>query len=213
MGGKEGWRGEGHRARSRDRSRRPVAAGAQAPATYEHQVEAASLAIALEREFAPDRVVTEREIRSLDTGRERPELAVRLPGAPRGRYPRLHFPDLAVLGADERGRPLAVELERSVKARARLRAIVRAYVGARHVAGARYYADGAAERAVRAAVEEARAQAVVELRRMGTAEDISPGRHAVPGRPPRSRGGPHLPAPTGQLLDVSAKGRVVGRRS
>ncbi len=152
------------------------------PATYEHQVAVASLAIALEREFAPDRVVTEREMRSRDTGRERPEFALRLPGASRGGYPRLHFSDLAVLDVDERGRPLAVELERTLKGRARLRRIVRAYVAARHIAGARYYVSGAAERAVGAAVEEAQAGALVSLWSAAEsgAASLSPSRASMP---------------------------------
>jgi hypothetical protein len=122
--------------------------------TYAHDLELSWLVLGLEREFGPDRVRTEREMRAADTspGRpagERPRFAVSLTGArgqlyltPAG-YPRLHFPDCAVIGAgDESDRLLAVELERTTKGRARLRRIVVGYVAARHIGSVRYYVHG-----------------------------------------------------------------------
>jgi hypothetical protein len=120
--------------------------------TYRHDVELSSLVIELEREFGPERVVTEREIRALDppglreeTG-YRPQYGVLLGGAagpapltPAG-HPRLHYPDAAIAPAGGSEGALAVELERTVKGRTRLRSILRAYIGARHIAHVRYYA-------------------------------------------------------------------------
>jgi hypothetical protein len=118
--------------------------------TYRHDVELSSLVIELEREFGPERVVTEREIRATDTpglrqGSDyRPRFGVLLPASgsramtPAG-HPRVHYPDAAVLAGDSGG-GLAIELERALKGRTRLRSILRAYVAARHVGRVRYYA-------------------------------------------------------------------------
>lgn len=103
--------------------------------TYEHDLEAAALCVELEREFGVGRVVTERELRAVDSGGERPRFGARL-GA--GQHAgRLHFPDLAVERFDG-NRVLAVELERTPKRSRRLETIVRAYLGARHIACVRY---------------------------------------------------------------------------
>jgi hypothetical protein len=122
--------------------------------SYAHDVQLGSLVLGLEREFGRDRVKTEREMRVADTapGRpagERPSFAVSLTGArgqlqltPAG-YPRLHFPDCAVIGAGADGdQLLAVELERTAKGRARLRRILAGYVAARHIGLVRYYVCG-----------------------------------------------------------------------
>ena len=119
--------------------------------TYDHDLELASLGVALEREFGAERVRTERELRAADTpaderARASPGFAVLLSGArgqlqltPAG-HPRLHFPDCAIaLDAD---RVLAVELERTAKGRARLRRILAGYISARHIIEVRYYARG-----------------------------------------------------------------------
>jgi hypothetical protein len=86
--------------------------------TYGHDLELTSLVLELEREFGPDRVRTEREMRASDTspGRpagQRPSFAVSLTGArgqlqltPAG-YPRLHFPRLCGDRREDRGRPIA----------------------------------------------------------------------------------------------------------
>ncbi len=118
--------------------------------TYHHDVELSSLVIELEREFGRERVTTEREMRASDTPVgaalvERPRFAVPLTGG-RGRlvltpvgHPRLHFPDCAVTRAGGDETILAVELERTPKGRARLRAILSGYVAARHIGLVRYY--------------------------------------------------------------------------
>jgi hypothetical protein len=124
--------------------------------TYAHDVAAVWVAVALEREFGPDAVVTERELRSHDNGGrvDRPRYAVRL-GAQRTRRG-LHFPDLAV--EREGANPIAVEVELTAKGRTRLDQIVAAYVRARHIAGVRYYAAPAALVAVERAVARAGAE-------------------------------------------------------
>ncbi len=120
--------------------------------TYAHDVELTSVVVELERELGPERVRTEREMRATDTalgGRppEEQQFAVPLSGArgqlqltPAG-FPRLHFPDCAVVGASGEAddEVLAIELERTAKGRPRLRRILAAYVGARHIAAVRYY--------------------------------------------------------------------------
>lgn len=117
--------------------------------TYAHDIELSWLVIELEREFGDDRLATEREMRASDTPlgaapAERPRFAVPL-ASRRGQlqltpvgYPRLHFPDVALASAGD-GPILAVELERTAKGRARLRAILSAYVAARHIGLVRYY--------------------------------------------------------------------------
>jgi len=130
-----------------------------------HATESAWLSLELEEEFGEERVITEREIRALDGRTERPAYAVAagspLPGGRR----RLHFPDFA-LAAPEGGKPLCVELELTAKGSRRLLEIVRAYVRGRHVAGVRYYVTGRSERQVREAVAAARADPLVEVRRL-----------------------------------------------
>jgi hypothetical protein len=55
-------------------------------------------------------------------------------------HPRLHYPDVAITPGDASGGTLAVELERTIKGRTRLRSILRAYIAARHIERVRYYA-------------------------------------------------------------------------
>jgi len=107
--------------------------------TYRHDVELSALVIELESEFAPENVVTEREIRALDTPglRQefdyRPRFGVLLLGSgqrpltPAG-YPRVHYPDAVVIAVDDSERVLAIELERAAKGRTRLRSILHAYI-------------------------------------------------------------------------------------
>jgi hypothetical protein len=146
--------------------------------TYAHDLELSSLVVQIEREFGPERVKTEREMRAADTAlgstppiRER--FAVPLSGArgqlqltPAG-HARLHFPDCAVVSAAGEGADavLAVELERTAKGRARLGRILAAYVGARHIAAVRYYTVGErVRRLVEREVAAQRAYALIDVR-------------------------------------------------
>ncbi|MGB2694957.1 MAG: hypothetical protein WBD55_07190 [Dehalococcoidia bacterium] len=112
--------------------------------TYEHTVALPYLVIALEEEFGAQHVLAERELR-LGTSEDRDAFQISVASERRGS----HWPDAIVLGAID-GKPLAIELERTVKRTGRLDAILRGYVRARSIGGVRYYA---ATLAARAAVE------------------------------------------------------------
>jgi hypothetical protein len=151
-------------------------AGVELPAarlnlwSYAHAVELVWLYIDLEREFGADRVITERQIRTLEGRaaweaersrlRHRPRLALDGSGGPRS----LHYPDLVVEGGAPDGGLLFVELELSVKGAERRREIVRSYVRGSHVERVRYYAARDALAAMRRTVERERAGEFVELR-------------------------------------------------
>ena len=91
---------------------------------YVHDVDCGWLAMDLEAEFG-DRVWTEREIAAHDHGTAAPTFC---PAEIRtGRARLLRIPDLAVEGWGSDGEALAIELERSQKARARAQAIVGLY--------------------------------------------------------------------------------------
>jgi hypothetical protein len=130
--------------------------------TYEHDRMATSIAIDLEDEFGRRAVATERELRSHDAAATDPRYGIRR-SMSTGRQG-LHFPDLAIEGAD--GRPLAVEVELTAKGRARLDSIINAYVRARHIAGVRYYVAPAAAKGLNQAVTRAGANDLVDVRRV-----------------------------------------------
>jgi hypothetical protein len=129
-----------------------------------HAVVCCEAAIALERSFPTSRVVGEPEIRSSDGAAAATRASVPLGGRS---GPSTHRADLAILPADRsNGRPVAVEVELTVKAPRRLEAICRAWARSRQVAGVIYVVSPpvcpAVERAV--AVAQAQAQiAVVDL--------------------------------------------------
>jgi predicted DNA-binding transcriptional regulator len=127
--------------------------------TFVHDLGTAALAIELEREFGADALVTERELRSIDTTAEQPRYAVMRGNQTTRRG--LHFPDLAVEQPDSR--PLAIELELTAKGRGRLDQIVAAYVRGRHIAAVRYYAAPAALPAVQRAVARAGADQLIHI--------------------------------------------------
>jgi hypothetical protein len=146
--------------------------------SYAHDVDLSALVIDLEREFGPEQVTTEREMRAMDTSLasddDRSQLfGVELAGAhgqlqltPAGR-PRLHFPDCAAVDASDASMDtlLAVELERTAKGRARLRRILPGYIAARHIGAVRYYAVGErVRRLVEGEVAAQRAQALIDVR-------------------------------------------------
>jgi hypothetical protein len=124
------------------------------PGGFEHAWQAANVAVALYRALPAWSLLSDREIRWRE--REDGELlaSVRVGSLPGG-APALHRPDLALVSPG--GRTVAVEVELSVKARARLVAICRALARARHLARTYYLAAPAAGRAVSRAVSETRA--------------------------------------------------------
>jgi hypothetical protein len=127
-----------------------------------HSIVCARVAAALEHCY-PDYVVTgERELR-----REEREQGVQLAsaqlGVGPGGAPLLHRPDL-VLWARQCSKvdlPIAVELELTVKASARLSHICQAWARCRCVSGVLYLAPPEVERALHRAIEQAQAQARV----------------------------------------------------
>jgi len=127
-------------------------------ASARHQIACARAAVALERRF-PDHVVCgERELQ-----REERQLGGRLASTRmswRSRWGDSHRPDLVLWPASASAAPVAVEVELTPKAPARLAEICRAWARCPHVAGVLYLASGSAlapvARAIRAAGAEDR---------------------------------------------------------
>ncbi len=124
------------------------------PGAVEHWLRCASAALALETEFRPEPIISERELVFAEQLEGRPLASAKLGELPGG-GPRLHRPDLAVLA--EAG-TIAIEVELSPKAPRRLEAIVRAWRRASCVEEVRYYcAPGPTRRGVERAVEKTHA--------------------------------------------------------
>jgi hypothetical protein len=123
---------------------------ALSPATFAHQRAVARVAVALTGAGA---IRGERDLRALERAEGRPLASAEVGHAGDG-SPALHRPDL-VCWTD--GGPVAVEVELTVKAPRRLRAIVRGWARCRCVAGVVYYASPAAARAVAAALRSEQA--------------------------------------------------------
>lgn len=132
------------------------------PSGFAHLVACARVAVALERIWPQAYVAGERELRLAERRAGAPVASAELAaGAARERT--LHRPDLVVFA--DRG-VLAVEVELTVKAPARLARIVGAWARCRLVDRVAYLASPAATRAVGRAVVAMRAQpkvAVIEL--------------------------------------------------
>jgi hypothetical protein len=77
----------------------------------------------------------------------------------RGRL--LHRPDLALMSSAEEQRPVAIEVELTVKAPRRLAEICRAWARSRHVEGVIYLAPPAVRRAVERAIAASQAEASI----------------------------------------------------
>jgi hypothetical protein len=124
------------------------------PGGFEHAWRAASVAVALHRHLPGWEVWGEREIKARELSSECRLLASARIGSI-GSVPMLHRPDLAVISPS--GRTIAVEVELSVKAQARLVRICRGWARARHLAHVYYLAVPSAARAVGRAVQLAKA--------------------------------------------------------
>jgi hypothetical protein len=141
----------------------PLSIAKVRPELVGHWIACGDVALALEAEFGPEALVSDREIRVLerDAGR-------RVASAVVGERPDgseiLHRPDLAVRSD---GRWLAVEVELTPKAPERLEAIVRAWRRARWLAGARYYVSpGTTSQALARAVRATHSEERIEIRRL-----------------------------------------------
>ena len=124
------------------------------PGGYEHAWEVAQAAVVLHQGLPDWQVLGEREIRAHERDEGELLASARLGELPGGR-PALHRPDLALISPQ--GRLVAVEIELSVKAPARLVTICRGWARARHVHGVYYLATPQAARAVSRAMGETRA--------------------------------------------------------
>jgi hypothetical protein len=126
-------------------------------ASAEHMITCAFVAAALECRYPEQLVVGERELRKREREAGAPLASVVLRRI--GEYgPSMHRPDLVLLprsGSSQR--PVAVEVELTIKAPRRLAEICRALARSRHIDGVLYLAQPAVERALDKAIGVARA--------------------------------------------------------
>jgi hypothetical protein len=119
-----------------------------------HLIVCAAVAASLQRRYPDHRVIGERELR-----RDERAQGGRLASARLGQGPGqdgFHRPDLVLWSHDPTRSPVAVEVELTVKAPARLARICRAWARCAEVAGVLYLAPPPVARALHRAVEEAR---------------------------------------------------------
>jgi hypothetical protein len=135
-------------------------------ASFAHQLAVGRVAAALGR--AHWQVHGERELRALERAQARPLASAELGYAADGSIA-LHRPDLVVMTASG---PVAVEVELTVKAPRRLRAIVRGWARSRLVAGVVYYASPSAARALAAAQRWEQAEDRVTVMALDGAERL-----------------------------------------
>jgi hypothetical protein len=127
-------------------------------ANASHLIECARAAAALQRCYPEHRVQGERELRREERERGCATASAELGAGVRGE-PARHRPDLVLWPTDPGGgKPVAVEVELTVKAPERLAAICTAWARARCVAGVIYLAPPEVERAVKRAIESAGAR-------------------------------------------------------
>jgi hypothetical protein len=134
------------------------------PGGFQHAQQVATVAVALHAGLSGWEVLSEREIRVIESERGELVASVRVGELPGGR-PALHRPDLAVISPE--GRAVAVEIELSVKAPRRLALICRGYACARHIERVYYLAESAAGRAMARAVAETRAEDRIAVLALG----------------------------------------------
>jgi hypothetical protein len=121
-----------------------------------HLIVCAAVAASLERRYPDQRVIGERELRRDERAHGGRLASARLGGG--SERDRLHRPDLVLWPHDPGQDPVAVEVELTIKAPARLALICRAWARCTEVAGVLYLAPPAVARALRRATEEALAQ-------------------------------------------------------
>jgi hypothetical protein len=141
------------------------------PANARHAIVCASVAAVLERCYPEYRVLGERELRRDERECDAPLASARLGRRPDG-GPLLHRPDLVLwpnsaqalvsgktseLSVQAHARPVAVEVELTVKAPRRLFEICRAWARCRCVAGVLYLAASETARPLARAIEKAQA--------------------------------------------------------
>ncbi len=152
-----------------------------------HQIACAHAAATLARRYPHHLVCGERELQ-----RDERALGRRLASARmswRSQWGESHRPDLVLWPPGAGTAPLAVEVELTVKAPARLLEICRAWARARHVAGVLYLAAPAALGPVARAIRQAGAEDRIALLGLDTLLDGGVGRAAGSGKRPTD-GGP-----------------------
>ncbi|MQA74178.1 MAG: hypothetical protein GEU88_07550 [Solirubrobacterales bacterium] len=131
------------------------------PELVGHWISCGWVAIALEAEFGPDAVQSEREFRLAERWNERAIASAKL-GENSDGSDHLHRPDLAVL---REATVIAVEVELTPKSPKRLEAIVKAWRRARWVESVRYYTrSGPTQRGLERAIERMHASERIEVR-------------------------------------------------
>jgi hypothetical protein len=127
------------------------------PASARHMIACARVAAALERRYPDQLVIGEQELRRRERAAGVPLASVVLRRVGEHR-PLMHRPDLVLLSrSGPARRPVAVEVELTIKAPRRLAEICRAWTRSRHLDGVLYLAPPAVERALDRAIGAARA--------------------------------------------------------
>jgi hypothetical protein len=121
-----------------------------------HMTVCAGVAVALELVYPDHQVMGERELRRAERERGGVLASARLGGGRPGDA-LLHRPDLVLWSTNPDRRPVAVEVELTVKAPRRLAEICRAWARARHVAGVLYLAPPSVQAALERAIERVQA--------------------------------------------------------
>jgi hypothetical protein len=123
------------------------------PSNAMHMIACAAAAAALERSYPDQLVLSERELRGAVSRAGEPLVCAQLPNGPPGGA-RVHRPDMALFPSHgERGLPIAVEVELTIKAPRRLAQICLAWSRARNVAGVIYLAPPDVQRALERAID------------------------------------------------------------
>lgn len=141
------------------------------PATVRHWQLAGWAAIAVEREFGVERVLSEREVRAWERSAGEffaSSVVGRLPSG----ADKPHRPDLAVLSATPGEVALVIEVELSRKARRRLEAILRGYGRNRRVGRVRYYAPPRIAQGLARAARAVHAADLLDLRPLAELESV-----------------------------------------
>jgi hypothetical protein len=156
-------------------------------ANCQHLAVCAHAAAELQRRYPDQRLSGERELRLQERRAGAPVAsAIMRGGGAHGEM--LHRPDLVLWPRDgQRGRPVAVEIELTIKAPRRLEAICRAWSRSRLVAGVVYFAPLDVQRALHRAIDRAQAKtqiAVLALDSLPLAATVhAPTESCIPSRP------------------------------
>ena len=126
-----------------------------------HTIASAALAALLEPDLTDQTLLSDREHRAAERTAAQP-LASAIMSSGRSDLGALHRPDLVLIGAS--GEPMtAIEIELTLKTKARLERILRGYLRNRNLATVRYYASPQIAKAVEQAARATGADAVLEL--------------------------------------------------